>query len=181
MNEQQLITKAQQEVAQPGATDCFSQLVASYQARLYSYLLARCQNSHDADDVLQETFISAYKYLKSYDAQWQFSTWLFTIAKRILSKLKTAYHVSIDAITGQDFSSDEDPFAIDHKNIWKIIKQDLAPNGYDVLWFFYMEQASIKEIAHIMNKSESWVKTNLHRSKMKLSNNSALELMLETN
>lgn len=175
MNEQQLIIKAQQ-----GATHCFSQLVASYQARLYSYLLARCQNSFDADDVLQETFISAYKYLKSYDNQWQFSTWLFTIARRILSKLKLVYHVSIDAISGKEFIVEEDPFAIDQNNIWNIIKQDLKPQEYDLLWFFYMEQASIKEIAHIMNKSESWVKTKLHRSKMKLSNNSALELMLET-
>ncbi|TDR23884.1 RNA polymerase sigma factor [Marinicella litoralis] len=173
MNEQQLISKAQQ-----GATDCFTQLVACYQARLYSYLLARCQNSYDADDVLQETFFSAYKYLKTYDAQWQFSTWLFTIARRILSNLKTIYHVAIDAISGHECVSEIDPYVLDRNNIWNIIKQDLSPNCYDVLWFFYMEQASIKEIAHIMNQSESWVKTNLHRSKMKLSNNSALELML---
>ncbi len=180
MNEQQLIIKAQQEVEKPGATHCFTQLVASYQARLYSYLLARCQNSFDADDVLQETLISAFKYLKSYDAQWQFSTWLFTIARRILGKLKKVFHVPIDHISGKDLTTEEDPFALDQNNIWRIIKQDLEPSGYDVLWFFYMEQASIKEIAHIMNRSESWVKTKLHRSKMKLSNNSALELMLET-
>ncbi|MGJ8662356.1 MAG: RNA polymerase sigma factor [Marinicella sp.] len=174
MTEKQLIIKAQH-----GATNCFTQLVASYQARLYSYLLARCQNSHDADDVLQETFISAFKYLKSYDAQWQFSTWLFTIARRILSKLKTIYHVAIENISGMEYMTEADPFAIDQDNIWKLIKQDLTPSSYDVMWFFYVEQSSIKEIAHIMNQSESWVKTNLHRSKMKLSNNSALELMLE--
>ena len=174
MTEQQLISQAKQ-----GATHCFSQLVASYQARLYSYLLARCQNSHDADDVLQETFISAFKYLKSYDAQWQFSTWLFTIARRILSKLKIVYHVSIDALAGHEYATEQDPFAIDQNNIWRIIKHDTEPSSYDVLWFFYIEQASIKEIAQIMNKSTAWVKTNLHRSKMKLSNNSALELMLE--
>ncbi len=173
MTEQQLIAKAQQ-----GATNCFNQLVASYQARLYSYLLARCQNSHDADDVLQETFISAFKYLNSYDAQWQFSTWLFTIARRILSKLKKVYHISIDAISGHQYMTEADPFAVDQNNIWRLIKQDLKPQNYDVLWFFYVEQLSIKEIAHIMNQSDSWVKTNLHRSKMKLSNNAALELML---
>ena len=175
MTEQQLINQAQQ-----GATDCFTQLVASYQARLYSYLLARCQNSFDADDVLQETFINAYKYLKTYDAQWQFSTWLFTIARRILSKLKKVYHVTLDVLGGQELAVEtQDPFAVDQNNIWNIIKQDVSASSYDVLWFFYVEQASIKEIAHIMDQSESWVKTNLHRSKMKLSNNPALELMLE--
>ena len=174
MTEQQLINQAKQ-----GATSSFSQLVALYQARLYSYLLARCQNSYDADDVLQETFISAFKYLKTYDAQWQFSTWLFTIARRILSKLKVVYHSTLDAITGQQAAVEENPFEVDQNNIWRLIKQDLTPASYDVLWFFYAEQASIKEIAHIMDQSESWVKTNLHRSKMKLSNNSELELLLE--
>ncbi len=153
--------------------------MALYQARLYSYLLARCQNSHDADDVLQETFISAFKYLKSYDAQWQFSTWLFTIARRILSKLKVVYHVTLDAINGHEPVTEQNPFELDQNNIWRLIKQDLTPASYDVLWFFYAEQASIKDIAHIMNQSESWVKTNLHRSKIKLSNNSELELLLE--
>lgn len=173
MNEQQLIIKAQQ-----GATDCFTQLVSAYQARLFSYLMARCQNRLDAEDVLQETFISAYKYLKSYDAQWQFSTWLFTIARRLLSKLKTTYHLTLDALAGNEPNNEADPFAVDQSNIWRLIKQDLKPNSYDVLWFYYTEQLSIKEIAHIMNQSLSWVKTNLHRSKMKLGNNPALELML---
>ncbi len=173
MTENQLISQAQQ-----GATHCFSQLVASYQARLYSYLLARCQNSHDADDVLQETFISAFKYLDSYDSQWQFSTWLFTIARRLLSKLKVVYHVTLDTLVNRELATERDPFELDQNNIWKLIKADLSPSSYDVLWFFYMEHASIKEIAHIMQQSESWVKTNLHRSRMRLSNNSALELML---
>jgi len=149
MNEQQLISQAQQ-----GATHCFSQLVAAYQTRLYSYLLARCHNSHDADDVLQETFISAFKYLKTYDAQWQFSTWLFTIARRILSKLKTVYHVAIDALSGEQLATQgDDPFRVDRNNIWHIIKQEVSPRDYDVLWFFYVEQTSIKEIAHIMDLS----------------------------
>ena len=174
MTEQQLINQAKQ-----GATSCFSQLVARYQARLYSYLLARCHNSHDADDVLQETFISAFKYLKTYDAQWQFSTWLFTIARRILSKLKVMYHSTLDAITGQEPAVVENPFEVDRHNIWRLIKQDLSPASYDALWFFYAEQASIKEIAHIMNQSEAWVKTNLHRSKIILSNNSELAHLLE--
>jgi RNA polymerase sigma-70 factor (ECF subfamily) len=176
MTEQQLIEQAKQ-----GATDCFTQLVASYQVRLYSYLLARCHNRHDADDVLQETFINAYKYLASYDIQWQFSTWLFTIARRVLSKLKAKYYHTDKAITENDWISNQDPYTVDQDNIWKLIKKDLNPASYDVLWFFYVEQNSIKEIAQIMNQSTSWVKTNLHRSKIKLSNNSALELMLEAN
>lgn len=173
MTEQQLITQAQK-----GATDCFVQLVASYQVRLYSYLLARCHNSHDADDVLQETLIKAFRHIKTYNSQWQFSTWLFTIARRVLGKIKAVYHQPLDAID-QLHTPEVNEFTVDQNNIWRLIKNEVAPSNYDVLWFFYTEQLSIKEIAHIMKKTESWVKTNLHRSKMKLSNNSELELMLK--
>ncbi|MEZ5471377.1 MAG: sigma-70 family RNA polymerase sigma factor [Marinicella sp.] len=173
MTEQQLIKKAQQ-----GATDCFTQLVASYQLRLYSYLLGRCTHHQEADDVLQETFIKAYQYLSSYNPQWQFSTWLFTIARRTIGKYQAQYH-NHQPIDDENWVTKQDPFAVDRENIWQLIKNELNTKSYDVLWFFYVEQYSIKEIAQITQQSESWVKTNLHRSKMKLSNNSALELMLE--
>jgi len=174
MTEQQLIKQAKQ-----GATDCFTQLVASYQSRLYSYLLGRCHNHHDADDVLQETFINAYRYLDSYDTRWQFSTWLFTIARRLLGQLKTVYHVAMDALNGSELSTENESLTLDRNNFWRLIKQDVSPQQYDLLWFFYVEQHSIKEIAHIMQHSESWVKTNLHRGKMILSNNRELAGLLE--
>ncbi|MFC3194912.1 RNA polymerase sigma factor [Marinicella sediminis] len=176
MTEQQLISQAQQ-----GATDCFSQLVASYQSRLYSYLLGRCHNAFDADDVLQETFINAYRYLDSYDARWQFSTWLFTIARRLLGQLKTVYHVTLDALSGREPAIENDLLALDRNNFWRLIKRDVSARQYDLLWFFYVEQYTIKDIAHIMKQSESWVKTNLHRGKMTLSNNRELAALLEHN
>ncbi|MCX7554275.1 sigma-70 family RNA polymerase sigma factor [Marinicella sp. S1101] len=179
MNEQQLIIQAKQEIARDGTTNCFTRLVASYQARLYSYLLARCDNSFDADDVLQETFINAYKYFDSYDAQWQFSTWLFTIARRLLGKLKSVCHVAFDVIANQVVDKEQDPFAVDQNNIWQLIKQDIKPDAYDVLWFYYVEGLSIKEIAHVMHQSNAWVKTSLHRSRIKLGNNTSLAEMLE--
>ena len=86
MNEQELIKQALS-----GKTNSFSQLVKLHQARLYQYLLARCQNSYDADDVLQDTFISAFKYLHTYNNQWKFSTWLFTIANRLIGKQSKFY------------------------------------------------------------------------------------------
>lgn len=175
MTEQQLIIEAKK-----GSTNCFTQLVGLYQLRLYSYLLARCERSHDADDVLQETIINAYKYIQSYDSQWKFSTWLFTIARRILSKLKPFQHLSYDA-SNHDQQIEHDPFEIDKSNIWLLIKNELKSDEYDALWFFYNDQSSIRDIAKIMEKTESWVKTSLRRSKIKLSNNSSLELMLKTN
>ena len=167
MNEQSLIQQAQADMANNGVTSSFSQLVTLYQARLYQYLLARCHNSHDAEDILQETFINAYKYLSSYNPQWQFSTWLFTIANRLIKKQQKLYSQN-DELSSIDMTTELDAISIDQNNIWLQIKKMLSATAYDVLWFFYIEGLSIKEIAKVLQCSQSWVKISLFRSKKKL-------------
>jgi len=177
MNEQRLIQQAQQEVAN-NITGSFSQLVMLYQARLHQYLLARCHSRHDADDVLQETFISAYKYLGSYNSQWQFSTWLFTIANRLIKKQNNMYNQN-DELSAIDQSSELGLIAIKQNNIWIQIKKVLAADAYDVLWFFYIEELSLKEIAQILQRSQSWVKISLFRSKKKLASSENIKQLSE--
>ena len=162
--------------AQNGCHNSFSQLVKIHQARLYNYLLARCQNSYDADDVLQETFISAYKYLHSYNDKWQFNTWLFTIAKRLLKK-QSKFSQQYDDLSKIDTSVELEELAIDKNNIWIQIKKIVNCDAYDLLWFFYVEELSIKEIAIICQKSQSWVKISLYRAKKKLSINNSIRVL----
>ncbi len=168
MTEAELIHQAQQ-----GVTSCFTQLVVLYQPKIHSFLLARCNNPSDADDVMQETFINAHRYIKSYDDRWAFSTWLFTIAKRQLSRLKPKPHISLDEVSEP---VDEGTELSD--NIWPLVKQHLGETSHDLLWFFYVEGMSIKDLSQVMNQSTSWVKTNLHRSKMKLSHVPAIQQMM---
>lgn len=171
MQEQLLIKQAQN-----GATSSFSQLVALYQPRLHHYLLARCHRAEDADDITQETFINAYHYIKSYNARWAFSTWLFTIARRLLGKHNRDFYVdqklqheTLESATVMDV------YAIDRKNIWLQIKKNLSAEAYDVLWFYYAEELSLKEIAYIMKRTLSWVKISLYRSKNKLAESASIQ------
>ncbi|MCF6318438.1 MAG: sigma-70 family RNA polymerase sigma factor [Proteobacteria bacterium] len=161
MNEQKLIQQAKE-----GDTSCFSQLVKLYQARLYQYLLARCHSSYDAEDVLQETFLNAYKYIHSYRPKWQFSTWLFTIANRLIKKQHTLYY--INSFVEESESTRNVMTSIDRNNFWIQVKVIVNPQAYDVLWFFYIEELSLKEIAKILQRSKSWVKISLFRSKKQL-------------
>ena len=164
--------------AQRGATDCFAQLVARHQLALYRFLLARCHRPDDADDVLQETFLNAHRYLESYNAQWAFSTWLFTIAKRILGRIKPQYHVPLEWADEQPDDTISAEQEVEHDNLWRIIKNHISADHFEVLWLYYAEDLGINEISQIMNQSTSWVKTSLYRSKIKLNNNSALADML---
>lgn len=165
IEEQQLImqTKA-------GNTDCFSQLVLMHQDRLYQYLLARCHNSHDANDVLQESFINAYKYLDSYNSNWEFKTWLFTIASRLIKKQNILYPQNIEPRFTEE-SNELKEIVINKNNLWNKIRYIIKKEAFDVLWFYYVEEHTMKEIAQIVSKSQSWVKVTLFRAKKKLAKN----------
>lgn len=166
--------------AKNGATSSFNQLVALHQLSLYRFLLARCVNKQDAEDVLQETFVSAYKYLHSYKDKWQFNTWLFTIAKRLIKNQNVYYnHNCTEYSDNEELDSLNTHRPISEDNIWLHIKKQLNEDAYDTLWLFYVEQMSLKEIAQVLKKSQSWVKISLFRSKKKLSQNRILQNLSE--
>jgi RNA polymerase sigma-70 factor (ECF subfamily) len=160
-----------------GDTNSFSQLVLKHQVNLKQYLLSRCHNCHDADDVVQDTFINAYKYLHTYKTTWQFNTWLFTIANRLIAKQNKKYYRNHSDLTDCHASVELEELTFDKDNIWIQVKKVVSSQSYDVLWFFYVEELPVKEIAKILQRSTSWVKINLYRSKKKLSVNSSIRTL----
>lgn len=171
MTETELIESSQQ-----GSTSCFAQLVALYQPRLFSFLLAQCQNREDAEDAIQDAFINAFRYIKTYKSEWKFSTWLFTIARRAAIKKPAAFTESID--DREDIAAVERTEETSDDNIWIVIKPYLSQESFQVLWFFYAEEVSLKDISEIFERSVSWVKVSLHRSREKLSNLNSVKMLL---
>ena len=65
-----------------GCAACFDELVRQFQSPLLHFLIRRLGSRQDAEDVLQETFLAAFRNLDRYQSTWRFSTWVFTIASR---------------------------------------------------------------------------------------------------
>jgi len=74
---------------QRGESECFAELVRRYQASLERVARSRLGRSDWAEDVVQETFLAAYKSAASYDARYNFRTWLWTI---LLNQCASHYH-----------------------------------------------------------------------------------------
>jgi RNA polymerase sigma-70 factor (ECF subfamily) len=161
MKEQDIINKILD-----GDIESFSILIDSYQDILSAYLLTQTRNKEDAEDIVQETFINAHKYLNSYNSQWKFKSWLFIIAKRLLYN----YYKKIRTLDYSDLESYDsiNECSIEESNIWAIIKSSLNQHAFDVIWFYYSEELTIKEIAKILQCTHSRVKMSLFRSKRKL-------------
>ncbi len=68
------------EALQAGDPEEFSRLVDAYSSKIYRLAIKMLNQQQDAEDVLQETFLKAYRGLKSFDGRSKLSTWLFRIA-----------------------------------------------------------------------------------------------------
>ena len=71
------------ERAKGGNADAFRRLVDAYKDRLFSFVWRMIRDHHEAEDITQAAFVKAYEALRTYDARYAFSTWLFTIAYRL--------------------------------------------------------------------------------------------------
>ncbi len=65
---------------QAGNTAAFGELADRYAGRIYGLLYRMVDNREEAEDLAQETFLRAYRYLPRFDTQRPFRSWLYVIA-----------------------------------------------------------------------------------------------------
>jgi len=155
--------------AKGGSVDAFTELVYRYREGLFRFLLTRCASHADAEDVLQDTFISAYRYIATYDPQWRFSTWLYRIAIRNAGRLRKDNVAELGDVS--DDSSDPLAHCIaesDRHNLWRNAKRLLSDEVFAAMWLRYVEDMSIRDIAAVLERSSSWTKVNLLRGRRAL-------------
>jgi len=70
--------------ARKGDRDAIAELIRAYQRPLEAFLFRLCGQSDLAEDLAQESFVRVIRSLDRFDERFRFSTWLFTIGKRLL-------------------------------------------------------------------------------------------------
>jgi RNA polymerase sigma factor RpoE len=100
-----LVRRAQREDV--GAYDV---LVRRYQERIYATVYHMTSNHEDANDLAQETFIKAFRALKSFKGDSSFYTWIYRIAVNktinFLKQRKNRVQMSLNDV---DFNAEHDP------------------------------------------------------------------------
>jgi len=66
--------------ARAGDTEAFRTLVDRYSHKVFRLGYRMTSNEHDAEDVVQETFLRAYRALDQFESRADFGTWIFRIA-----------------------------------------------------------------------------------------------------
>jgi RNA polymerase sigma-70 factor (ECF subfamily) len=162
----------------------FSRLVEAYSANIYRLAMKLLGNQQDAEDVLQETFLKAYRHLKGFDGRSRLSTWLFRIATNealmILRRQRPNVFSIDEPVDAED--SDQEPVQIvdwcclperelmskeTRKNLDAAIER--LPHNLKVVFLLRdIEDQSTQETAEVLGLSETAVKTRLSRARMRL-------------
>jgi RNA polymerase sigma-70 factor (ECF subfamily) len=66
-----------------GDRDAFGVLIEKFQGSIYSYALNFFRDPDRAEDVVQDTFLRAFRFLHTYDPKRRFATWLYAIARNL--------------------------------------------------------------------------------------------------
>jgi RNA polymerase sigma-70 factor (ECF subfamily) len=154
-----------------------------YQNKIYRLARRMTETDEDAEDVLQEAFIKAFRSLSGFKGKSKFSTWLYRITVNLaLMKLrrKKIDSVSLDKpiSTGEgevqreieDESLDPLEELIESESMGILDKAiDELPNAYRAVFVLrHVEGLSTEETAKILGISVPAVKSRLHRTRLTL-------------
>ncbi len=175
--------------AQGGSLAAFEELVSRHQARLFHFLCQKLPHREDAEDMAQKALITAWQKLHLYRAEASFATWLYTIARRLVishyRKHGKMTHCELEAaesvLVETDTPADECRRAEEHATLWRVAREALKDEAYDMLWLRYREQLSIAEIAIALERTNTSVKVMLHRSRKTLARALEAEAAAEAN
>ena len=184
MNEPVQRSEISLEALKAGDRIEFARLVDKYSSSIYRLALKMLNDPQDAEDILQETFIKAFRYLATFEGRSSLSTWLYRIAVNEALMLVRKHQpdtVSIDEEIETDEGDLEPRQIIDWHNlpedellsgeVQKVLDDAIQhlPQTLRVVFLLRdIQDLSVKETAEALNLSETAVKTRLLRARLRL-------------
>ncbi len=160
-----------------GDTNSFAILVDKYKDMVFSLALKVMKNREEAEEVSQDSFVKAFRSLKNFKGDAKFSTWLYKIVyhncmDRVKKNARRYNTDTIDEIVENKIESTDTVLkSIERKEKAVFMEECMAELPEDersILWLFYYEELSLKEIIDVTSYSEANIKVKLHRARKKL-------------
>ena len=164
-----------------GDDAAFGILVEKYQKSVHALAWRKIQDFHHAEEIMQDTFLRAYKKLPTLKNPNQFSGWLHVIANRLcidwmrsqksvmqsledtpvaeIEKSSYTHHVAAQWETERTKSC--------HALVKKLLEK-LPENEREVVTLYYLDEMSTKEIGKFMGVSVNTITSRLHRARKRL-------------
>lgn len=153
--------------------ETIDEIMNRYGQEILQLSFSYVKNKQIAEDLTQEIFVKCYKSLHTYSGKSKFRTWLWRIASNHCKDyLKSWYNKNV-------FTTDYQPIydSVQSDSVEQTIIQDeeddqlaaavmeLPVNYREMIYLFYFEEMSIREISVVTEVKENTIKTRLKRAK----------------
>jgi RNA polymerase sigma-70 factor (ECF subfamily) len=167
-----------------GEREKFHLLILPYETRLYRIALAIVKNEAEAEDVVQDAVLKAYRKLASFRGDSSFSTWLTAITmNEARGRLRKENRVILDSLDEQrEENANYTPAeltdwrevplaALERQEIRALVQDAISelPDAYrEIVTLRDVEELSINDTAELLGISVPLVKVRLHRARLLL-------------
>lgn len=175
-----------------GDREKFHLLILPYEGQLFRTAFALVKNAEEAEDVVQDAVLKAYRKLASFRGDAKFSTWLIAITLNVARGwLRRENRVTVDSLDEQrEGNADFTPAALtdwrevplaalERQEIRTLVQQAVAelPDTYrEIITLRDVEECSVNDTAELLGISVALVKVRLHRARLLLQKKLAPQL-----
>lgn len=159
--------------AAAGDREAAAMCIRAHQGALYSYILRMSGRADVAEDVVQEAFVRVLTNLDRFDPRYRFSTWVFTIARRVYLNMAQKHRPTPDSeaverATDRSGAADAGEWRSELSSTLDRALQQLSETQREVVILFHQFDWTIALIARHLDLPEGTVKSYLHRGQRRL-------------
>jgi len=162
-----------------GTPEDFGEIVRRHQAQVFAILHRYERDAHKVEDLAQETFVKAWRFLDRFDGRAPFNHWLSKIALRTaLDHLRRQKHVRAEIALAdlgdealdwlRDPGEERQLDARDAAEILDAAMRGLSPEDRQVVTLLELEGRSVKEICELTGASSAAVRVRAFRARTRL-------------
>lgn len=139
------------------------QIIKTYSDMVYRLAFARTGTKEDADEVYQEVFLRLLKKRPAFESEEHCKAWLLRVTVNCSNTLLTSLWKKRTVVLEEDLPFEE-------KESLELYRElsELPQKYRDVIHLFYYEELQVSEIANILHRKESTVRTQLTRARTML-------------
>lgn len=139
--------------------------INKYKDMVYRLAFTYLKNSHDADDITQEVFLKYVTLDKTFQSDEHLKSWLITVTiNHCKNLLKSSWFKKTQPLD-ENIQFEQQK----NSNLYHAV-MTLSKDYRTVIYLFYYEDYSTKEIASMLGKNESTIRSHLARARKKLKN-----------
>ncbi len=153
-----------------GKQEPYAELVQHYQRYAFTIAFKVLNSRPEAEEAAQDAFIKAFHYLKTFNRQARFSTWLYRIVFNTAVSYKRKNKQVMSSLEFHDQSGESDvSMERDDKHVFITqAMSQLSEADRLAIQLYYIKEFSLEEVADLMGQNMNTLKVRIHRARQRM-------------